>query len=187
MIYDFDERLEFSQCKCEERDMNILKLAIRDCVDVRKTDIETDKNGVDYIATLNGGAEIGIDVKTRDKGASSFWKHGEAELALEIWSVCPDSVNNKAGKWGWTLSNKTNVDFILFTFDATDWDKFYLLPYQLLRMAFFRNGREWVNKYFHARQISNNWQSEAVFVPVSVVIEAIKAEMQGEIKGSEKI
>ena len=184
MTYDFDERLAFSNGERGKRDAEILRNAIPNCVDVRKTDDETDRKGIDYIAILSGGAEIGIDVKTREKGASKFWNYGEAELALEIWSVCPN--NSVAGIKGWTLSDKTNVDFILYTFDASDWDKSYLLPYQLLRMAFLHNGRDWVKKYPRKRQTSNSWQSEAVFIPASVVINAIKAEMQCIMKYGDK-
>ncbi len=184
MIYDFDERLAFSQGNHVISDIEFLKKTIPQCIEVIKTDIETDKQGIDYIAKLKGGAEIGIDVKMREKGASKFWDYGEAELALEIWSVCPN--NTITGIRGWTLSDKTNVDFILYMFDSSDWNKSYLLPYQLLRMAFLRNGRNWVQKYPRKRQTSNNWQSEAIFVPVSVVIDAIKAEMQVITKECDK-
>ena len=184
MTYDFDERLAFSQGERGERDALMLKRIIRGCEKVIKTDVETDKKGIDYIATLKGGAEIGIDIKAREKGASKFWKYGEAELALETWSVIPPNRDNEdKGKIGWTLSNETNVDYIFFTFDVADWDKCYLLPYQLLRMTFRKNVNDWFNRYFHARQTSNDWQSAAVFVPVSVVIGAINAEMQYEMIG----
>ena len=184
MIYDFDERLAFSQGEHINSDIEFLRKIIPQCVEVLKTDVEIDKQGIDYVAKLKGGAEIGIDVKTREKGASKFWNYGEAELALEIWSVCPN--NTTTGIKGWTLSDKTNVDFILYTFDASDWNKSYFLPYQLLRMAFLRNGCDWGKKYPRKRQTSNNWQSEAIFVPVSVVIDAIKAEMQVITKECDK-
>ena len=179
MKHDFRERLNFSQGVRGERDAEILKQAIPNCVEVRKTDEEVDRKGVDYTATLEGGAEIGIDVKTRDKGASKYWEHGQEELALEIWSVKPDGENK--GKIGWTLSDKTNVDLILYTFDEADSGKYYLFPYQFLRMAFRRNGREWVKKYRKKRQNSGKWSSEAVFVPAGEVIKAVMSEMQGNL------
>ena len=185
MIYDFDERLRFSQGERGIRDVEILKHAIRDCVAVRKTDIETDKKGIDYIATLKGGAEIGIDVKVRDKGISKYWKDGKEDLLLEIWSVFPDG--NHRGKWGWTLSDETNVDFILYTFDEADSDKYFLLPYQLLRMAFFHNGKKWIEEYGTKFAHSSSWSTQITFVPASVVLEAINAEMQGTMKVSETI
>lgn len=186
MIWNFEERLDFSNGKRGERDAEIIRNAILNCVDVRKTDKETDKKGVDYIATLSDGAEIGIDVKARGKGYSKYWKNGHEDLMLEIWSVCPDE-NNK-GKVGWTLSKKTNVDFILFTFDETDSNKYYLLPYQLLRMAFQTNGRKWIEKYGRKQSTSTTkksnrvWHSQAVFVPAEEVIKAMAQEMTGKTK-----
>lgn len=183
MKYDFAERLAFSQGKRGERDAEILKKAIPNCVDVRKTDEATDRKGVDYIATLEGGAEIGIDVKARDKGVSKYWKNGKEDLVLEIWSVYPDGMNE--GKIGWTLSDKTNVDLILYTFDEEDSKNYYLLPYQFLRIAFVKHGREWIKRYGHKQSTTSTknmnrvWYSQAVFVPADEVINAMIQEMQG--------
>ena len=184
MTYDFDERLNFSQGKRGERDAEILKHAIQGCVSVQKTDIETDKKGVDYIATLEGGAEITVDVKARDKGVSKYWRDGKEDLVLELWSVYPDEDNE--GKIGWTLSDKTNVDFILYTFDETDSNKYYLLPFQPLRMAFVKNKREWLKKYKTSFTHSGNWSSQAIFVPVTEIYRAIAETMQGKIENTMK-
>ena len=170
-----------SQGQRGERDAEILKCAIPNCVAVRKTDENLDRKGIDYIATLQGGAEIGVDVKARDKGISKYWKNGKEDLVLETWSVYPDEHNK--GKVGWTLSDKTNVDLILYTFDKEDSSNYYLLPYQLLRMAFLRNGSKWLKDYGAKYSHSKSWNTQVVFVPASVVIEAIKAEMLENIFG----
>lgn len=175
MKWDFNQKLEFSFGRREQIDLETIKSTINSCILVEKTDVETDKTGIDYIATLKGGAKIGIDAKAREKGASRYWNYGEAELALEIWSVCP--TETMKGKKGWTLSDRSNVDYILYTFDFDDWDKFYLLPFQLLRNAFNKNGVKWCKQYKRKRQYSDSWQSEAVFVPASVVLSAISQEM----------
>ena len=101
---------------------------------------------------------------------------------LERWSVCPDE--NHAGKRGWTLSKETNVDYVLYTFDAEDSYKYFLLPYQLLRMAFRHNGRKWMDEYGTKFAHSGSWKTEFVCVPASVLIEAINAEMQGTVDKS---
>ena len=178
MKYNFSERLKFSQGKKIKTDQEIIKQAIPFCESVIKTDEVTDKSGIDYIAKLQGGAEIGIDVKTREQGCSRFWKYEEPELVLEIWSIYPDRKNK--GKRGWTLSERTNVDLILYTFNEKDSSKYYLLPFQHLRKAFITNGKDWVKKYEKKFQYSETWKSEAVFVPASVVLGAIMQEMQGE-------
>lgn len=171
MIHDFNEKLAFSQGARRLTDLMILKQAIPGCVEVRKTGYKEDLKGVDYVAVLKGGAEIGIDAKARERGASKYWKTREAELALEIWSVFPCGENTS--KIGWTLSDSSNVDLILYTFDPSDWDKCYLLPYQMLRIAFIRNREDWEKRYSKKMQDSGNWYSQALFVPASVVLKAI--------------
>ena len=49
----------------------------------------------------------------------------------------------------------------------------YLFPFQLLRIASQINYWDWRKNYKCARQSSYSWDSEAVFVPVSIVIKAI--------------
>lgn len=181
MIHDFGQKLAFSMAERQAFDIELLKNAIVGCVSVEKTDEETDKTGVDYVATLRRGAEVMIDAKARERGASKYWKHGEPELALELWSVCP-SADNPDGKTGWTLSESTAVDMILYTFAPEDCNMFYLIPFQFLRMAFYHHCREWMRKYDVKFQSSGTWRSQAVFVPASVVLASVNGEMTGCVK-----
>ena len=182
------ERLAFSRGEREVFDKDLLMKAIPSCINVEKTDEATDRAGIDYIAMLRGGAKINIDAKTRDKYSSRFWHYGEPELALERFSVCPSDDPNGQGIIGWTLSETSNVDMILYTFDRYDTDMVYLIPFQHLRMAFWNNGAKWVNKYGYKFQRSEKkeyrnkgWKSQAVFVPASVVLQAVTYAMQGSI------
>lgn len=176
--HDFNKKLEFSQ-SLMQNDIGIIKQAFPKCINVTKTNEAVDRTGIDYVAELQGGAKINIDVKRREKGASCFWKHNEPELALETWSVYPDNINT--GKPGWSVSDISNVHFILFIFDRSDSDKYYLLPYQQLRAAFINNYYDWVKRFERKKQYSGDWTSEAVFVPASVVIKAINQEMQSSL------
>ena len=175
MTHDFNEKLQFSLGDRQSVDMNLLKQSITGCESVEKTDDETDKAGIDYIATLRRGAKIMIDAKTRAKGASRYWKNREPEFALEIWSARPKDGNH--GKTGWTLDESSQVDLILYTFDPSDCKTFYLLPFQFLRMAFVEHRNEWITTYGKKTQDSGAWTSEAVFVPASVVLDAIREQM----------
>ena len=175
MIHDFATDLEYSIGERQRVDCEMIRKAIPNCVRVVKTDENTDRRGIDYIATLDGGATVNIDAKTRRKG--SVRSGYEPDFVLELWSVCPE--NGKAGKPGWTCSRSTDVDMILYTFDRDDWDKFYLVPFQHLRMAFQRNYSTWVKRYNTYRQNNRTWQSEAMFVPISVVLKAITDQMIG--------
>ena len=177
-VHSFVEKLNYSLGEHEKLDCEILKKIIPGCISVIKTNIEVDKTGIDYVATLSGGAKIGIDAKTREEGASHFWKYNEPELALESWSVVP--TRYKPGKIGWTLSNASNVDLILFTFSPKDSREIYLLPFQHLRAAFWTYGREWMRCYGYKTQNSGLWKSCAVFVPASVVIDGIKDIILGK-------
>lgn len=177
VVNHFQDKLVFSLAERQTFDKDVLKQAIAGCVQVNKTDDATDRTGVDYIATLSEGARIYIDAKARMKGASRYWKHNEPELALETWSVIP--YRDNPGKVGWTLSESSEVDMILYTFDPSDCKYFYLLPFQHLRLTFIDKLDEWKHKYGTMTERSNGWMSEAIFVPASVVIGAICSSMNG--------
>ena len=171
---DWNEKLNYSLGQQKAVDCEILKSNIANCISVDKTDLEMDKSGVDYIATLKNGAQIFIDAKTRMEGCSKYW-HGEPELALEMWSV------KEKKKIGWTLKEDTQVDYILYTFPKSDTDCYYFIPFQLLRVAFIKNGRNWYSKYGSKLQINHSYHSEAIFVPASVVLQAVQNEMTGHV------
>lgn len=177
MSWDFAERLAFSRGRREHGDFNTIMAMIPGCVQVRKSDQILDQAGVDYIATLRKGAEILIDGKARDKGASRYWRHKEPELALEVWSVMPGGkyhTPTSKQKTGWTLCEKKNVDLILFTFDPTDSNEAFLIGFQPLRIAFRQNMTTWENCYVPKPQDNGSYESLAIFVPVSKVWEAIR-------------
>lgn len=171
MTYSFNVDLEYSINGKDKTDCGLIKSAIPNCIKVYKTDKETDKKGIDYIAELDRGAEINIDAKRR---RNVQFVNGYPELALEIWSVMPDKGNK--GKAGWTCSRETSVDMILYVFD--NWDKFYLVPFQLLRAAFQKNAKDnWAVKYRISTQNNETWRSKCMFVPADVVLQAVSDEM----------
>jgi hypothetical protein len=170
---DFNQKLRYSLGERQLFDFEILKTHIPKCVDVKKTDIETDKSGIDYIATLRGGAEICIDAKTREPGCSRYWKNGEPELAIETWSV----VENKIP--GWTYKENSQVDYILYTFPENDCREYFFIPFQLLRKVSIENYKEWSRDYPKKKQRNRTYHSEAIFVPADVVIAAIEKAMRG--------
>lgn len=173
-VANFLQDFQFSLGEREQFDICVLKKAICKCEKVEKTTEELDRKGIDYIATLTGGAQIYIDAKAR----RSVWVvEGSPLLALEMWSVRPSKGNK--GKLGWTLNTKTNVDMILYTFPKDKWKSFYLIPYQFLRMAFYKNGRAWLQKYGSRIQNNGSWESECMFVPANVILQAVSQQMTG--------
>jgi hypothetical protein len=172
--HNFYEKLAYSRGAREQSDLALLQSIIPWCVKVEKTGVEEDKAGVDYIATLKHGATIRIDAKTREKGCSRHWRHGEPELALKKQSVI---VNGHMEKIGWTLDAGKNVDEILYTFDPRDSGMVYRLPFHILRSAFHKCGGDWQKAYGLKYQDSGNWKSSAIFVPASIIMQAVNAEM----------
>lgn len=160
-----------------ETDKKTLEKYFPDVLDVKKTDAADDRNGIDYIVTLQSGVEIGVDVKTRDKGCSKYWRNGP-ELALEVWSQkWPKSIPRKNAV-GWTCDSNKRCEYIMFKFDRTDSETVYILPFQQLNKAFRRNMRKWYDTFKHdeQRQRTAYYVSECVFVPATVVINAVKNE-----------
>ncbi len=176
MNYEFSERLRFSRGQREKTDIETLQKMIVGCLNIEKTDEETDRAGVDYIVTLRGGAKILIDAKSRAKGAMKYWKYGP-EVALEVWS----DIDRKTT--GWTLSESKNTDLILFTFDPKDTTECWLVSFQLLRIAFRNNIMDWQKEYKTAIQVSHyhgrSWKSQCIFVPISQVEYSINETSRG--------
>lgn len=177
--YSFEERLAFSRGVRGRTDAETIKNLIPGCIEIKEACEELDKRGIDYIAKLRRGAEINIDLKTRDAGCSKYWEEGEPQIALELWSVVPK--NGGRGRAGWTLDEAKLTDYTFHTFDPSDSNEVFLLPFQLLRMAFRRNLDAWKQNFKRDVQSSGTWKSECVFVPAWCVLEAIKAEMHADV------
>lgn len=192
MKHDWDEKLNFSRGVRQASDLASIKAMIPGCVEVVKTDLTTDKKGVDYIATLRRGAQILIDAKAREQGCSRYWKGGPPELALEIWSVMAggkyQTPANRA-KTGWTLNEASPVDYIYFSFHPSDSEQTFLVAFQLLRIAFRLHLDTWVTRYKSEppqetppKNGRGGWQSKAVYVPYPVVEDAIRFVGEGRIR-----
>jgi len=178
--YSFNEELDLSKQR-QYLDILAIRSMINGCTEVKPTDKEMDEKGADYIAKIGNGSPIYIDAKTRLKGCSKYWTNNTPELAIERWSVMPDSDN--VGKVGWTLDEAKITEIILYTFDEADCPRSYMLPAIFLRMAAIRNIDNWYKRYKVDRQSSSNhnkWKSEAVFVPVDVVLKAIRNTLEWE-------
>lgn len=182
MTYDFQERLSFSKGERQSTDQSTIKSLLDGCVTVATTSTELDRMGVDYIATLRKGAEVYVDAKTRERGCSRFWKLGEPELAIEIWSVYPGGkYNTQKGKTGWTLDEAKVTDMVLYTFNPTDCGTAFLFPFQSLRIAARRMVKHWMQRFKVDIQDSGSWESQAVFVPASEVIAAIETTYSASV------
>jgi hypothetical protein len=179
-LYRFDDMLQYSRGVREQTDALTIQAIIAGCVSVEKSGLVQDKNGVDYIATLRNGARVLIDAKTRQPGCSKYWRNGP-ELALERWSVMPGGrygIPATQSRVGWTLCERKEVDYILFTFPPADAGEVFLYPYQSLRMTFRRMFSQCWARYKHDTQDSGSWESECVFVPEATVWQAMRESVR---------
>ena len=173
---NFTECYEYSMGAREQFDASVILKFMPNGATVEKTDSSLDKQGVDYIVTLKDGSTVTIDAKTRKPGAGRYW-HGEPELCLERYSVVEEK------KVGWLFKNSpVHPDYILYTFDKSDTDKFYIFPYVLLRKAAYVNWKLWERRYGIRRQGNTShggYNSDAIFVPAGVLVRAVSAQMEG--------
>lgn len=184
MKHNFQNDLDWSKGASAADDQLTILHLLDGCQKVEISSNLLDVSGVDYVATLRNGATVLIDSKTRKPGCSKFWRMGP-EFALETWSVKPDGkyVTHKSRrKIGWTLCEHKRVDFILFKFDAADCEMAYLVCFQLLRIAFRRNHKNWYRCYKVDIQDNGNFESEAVFVPAVVVLKAVSEAGIGKLR-----
>lgn len=171
--HSFDGKLEYSLGRQQTDDVAKIMHALHGCERVEKTDTDVDKTGVDYFAWLKGGAVVNVDAKAREPNAARYWRQGVPELAIETWSV-------RGVKRGWTYNIQSPVDYILYTF--ADTDLYYFLPFQLLRTAAICNYHKWLEQYGVKSQFSRGeygscWESQCIFVPAPVVLDALRAGM----------
>ena len=146
---------------------------------VEQTRVSEDKAGADYkIVYKDSGKAVYVDVKRRfGSECKKYARHGAIEVALETLSVCPDAENKKV--YGWLVDTKKITDYILYAFDKDVCDECYLFPYALLRKAFYNNYGTWNALYDKKRENNERkdgtkYQSEALFVPVNKVIDAVR-------------
>lgn len=181
VIHHFEEKLAWSRGIRQATDKAAIERMIPGCVSVCDADEDMDRAGIDYIARLRRGAVLYIDAKRRRRGCSRYWREGP-EFALEIWSVLPGGkygIPRDRAKTGWTLCEKKDTDLIFFAFDTRDSDEVFLIGFQHLRMAFRAHIREWMENYKVDVQDSERWESQCVYVPATVVLEAVRHVSQG--------
>lgn len=174
MNYGFYDRLNFSKGKLLASHPETIASMIPGCINVTQTNLKQDRTGIDYIAELRSGRKIGIDLKTRDVGASKFWKNMDPDLALERWSVYYGD-GNPGNVVGWTLDARKQTELVLFTFDPEDTISCYLLGFQHLRAAFIKFGAEWLEgrKLWYQVTPEFGYKSACLFVPARQVLDGI--------------
>lgn len=172
--YSFNNELVASKGILESCDVReILTLRLPGCVDADPADEELDRTGVDWMAKLCSGKNVGVDVKTRKKDCKNF---GNDDVALETWSVVGSKV-------GWSRDKSKACDWVLWVWKDTG--RFFLVPFLPLCYVFCKNWVECREIYEPRTQTTtrggNSWKSECVFVPRNVVVDAISDWYHGDL------
>lgn len=189
-LYSFEAKLSTSEYGVG-RVASALRSTISGIDDVRIATMSEQRLGIDYVARTRRGAEINIDLKSRERGCGRWWKDGP-EVALEVWSVTPSQYElvgrglkldrSGDGRVGWTLDESKHTHYTLHTFDSVDCDTCYVLPFQLLRSVFKDRLFDWSRTYKVGDQESigtaGTWGSQCVFVPVGVVLRELTGAME---------
>lgn len=144
----------------------IIKNRIPGCIEIERADLDNDRDGTDYFIYRHGNEALRLDLKLRD---TDFALQGQDDLALETWSVIPDGTTQ--GKVGWSRDETKNSDFILWYWQDTG--RFFLVSFPALCSVFSRFWELWASRYKIARQQSESWQSECMYVPREIIIKAL--------------
>jgi len=176
---DFDTQFAESY-KHFSDDVRMIARFFPRAVNIETTGIALDKQGADYVVSIGENKDgniitykqIFVDVKRRlGTDCFKYSRHGELEIALETYSRIDTKVP------GWLVDVKKRTDYLLYVFDKSVCDTGYLFPYQMLRKALIDNYTDWKDKYDIKRQSSRRgntqYESECLFVPVSVAERAV--------------
>lgn len=181
-IYDFHAKLQASK-QNKQRHIEAIKSYFPDALGIREGRVDEDIQGADFIVML-AGKNIAIDVKTRERGCSKYWRNRKLpEAALEIWSAAP-TPERPQGIKGWCRDPAKKTDFILFIFDNSDTEKTYLIPFEMLRTAYSLYGSEWAKNFKIAKQKTPSFKAngddrfgECIFIPLVVIRAALNQIM----------
>ena len=118
------------------------------------------RGGIDRVLTLKSGKTLNVDEKIRKK----VYK----DILLERWS---DMERSGAG-W---MQKDLACDFIAYAFKPNQ--TCYLLPFQTLRAAWLKYGRDWIETYTRIHAKNRGYVSEGIAIPINVLMEALQDVM----------
>lgn len=125
------------------------------------------RGGIDRIVVLKSGKTLSIDEKVR--------KEKWPDILLERWS------DRKGRTPGW-IQKSLACDYIAYAFIPTQ--ECYLLPFQQLRSAWRKYGRDWIVKaeveedgFRIVPALNKGYITESVAVPIKTVMSALSDVM----------
>ena len=119
------------------------------------------RGGIDRVITLNSGKTLTVDEKVRYSEYD--------DILLERWS-------NEAKKVPGWVQKDLACDYIAYAFVNSQ--RCYLLPFPQLRLAWLRNGRDWIAKYPRIAADNGSYITASVAVPIPVLFDALNKAMK---------
>ena len=118
--------------------------------------------GVDRSVALSGGKVVLIEEKIR-------YIPKRPDVLLERWSDVDHNVP------GWIVKD-LHCDYIAYVW----WEakEGLLLPFQQLRMAWRRHGKEWMKRYPQKDAPNRGYKTRNYPIPTSILLDAIRDEMR---------
>jgi len=168
-VHDFNRQMEWSIESSSEKMFEdfYYKAFGSDLLEVEQvTDITLQRKGIDKVLHLKNGDTVYVDEKKRRKDYG--------DILLEVWSVKEKSVK------GWVWSETKVTDYIIYAFMNSK--RVFMLPFQLLKMAFNRCKNQWLAKYSippaHTIRNGVKYTTENIAVPKEVLMSELKREME---------
>lgn len=138
-------------------------------IDLRN-DMRAQRLGIDRTVVTKSGKHVSIDEKVR--------RNDWGDILLEYWSSKP--TDTQRGVFGW-VAKDLHTDFIAYAFSKSQ--TCYLLPFQTLRAAWKRHGREWVATFGSVEANNRDpssrraWTTVSVPVPIDTLLDSLADAM----------
>jgi hypothetical protein len=111
------------------------------------TDNEWQRHGVDRVLFLSGGRMLRIDEKKR--------RNDYGDFLAEIWSPWYGEKDQR-NRPGWTVDPTKQCDYVAY---GPSGGRFYLLPFDILRLATRRDHKSWKERITRRDQDERGYQT----------------------------
>lgn len=184
--HEFDERLAFSEGVISECLMDRIVSALPTSTGYEKAALADDRSGTDYwLHRKKGLRSLSIDLKNR--GFCPIEKFGSDDACIETTSVYQGpngkSWNDKfRRKPGWTIDEKKETDYIVYTWPEGTARRYWIVPYPFLQAASIRCWRQWAIKYGEKPAANPRYVTLSVYPPRKVIAKAMRSLMVGSVQ-----
>lgn len=183
VTHDFHERLEFSARLSDETAwVEFYQGLWADMVSATRLDRDSEwqRDGIDRVVFLSNGRQFLIDEKKRE-ARDPRTGQPYVDVLLEEWSVFHGE-RDQRNKIGWALDRKKRCDYVAYAIPLAG--ICYLLPFELLRLAFTVNRSPWTRTYGTRDAKNSGYVTRNVPIPWKVLHTALVDQMHRGFKST---